>query len=242
MNASETTADDTRQPYSRRRLLATGLTAGAVSIAGCAGDTSDSTDTGTDGSGDEGADENEDSNGGGCTPGHSDGDPACQQVADDASALTPFDAAGTALPITIDYPCGWQTSTTDQYDDRWQANATRDGFGSDGNAYVDVQIRCSYAAVTDGFLEETKSSGNYEEVSYEYDGETRTALVSAASTAAYGTTAHATVPFEDALVHVELVSTLKASSCEIEPRPDYDVVAAMMKTIAPNSETTFSFQ
>lgn len=228
----------------RRRLLgALGASTLAIGVAGCTGGDDGTGEPDGDGSGDANDDgaakPSADDGVGECTPGHTEGDPPCEQIADDAEVLTGFDAAGTTLPVAFDHPCGWLTSTTDQYDDRAQANVTRDGIG-EADAYVDVQVRAYYQAVGDGFLESRSEEGNYEEIDYEYDGETRTGLVSAASTAQYGTIGHAVVPFQESLVHVELVSTLHAESCAVEPRPDYGLVEAMLRSIGPNPETTFS--
>lgn len=223
---------------SRRDLLA-GLTGSALGV-GLAGCTSGGSDGGDGGDGADGGDGEAGASGGGsCTPGHTDGDPACRQIADDGGVLTGFDAAGTALPVTFDYPCGWNASTTDQFDDRAQANATRSEIG-DENGYVDVQVRAYYEAVSEGFLDAKKQDGNYDEVDYEYDGGTRRGLVSAESNARFGTLAHAVVPVQDSLVHVELASTLQASSCDVEPRPDYGIVTEMFRSLEPNPDTSFS--
>jgi hypothetical protein len=228
----------------RREVLAAGAATGLAALAGCAGggdaepSAAESTAAVTDATepAGESTETGGSSDGDGCTPGSSASDSVCQQVADDATVLTSFDASETVLLTTFDYPCGWRASTTDQFDDRAQANATRDDF----EGYVDVQVRNYYAGVSKGFLDEKRDEGSYDDVSYEYDGETRTAIVSSASTAQYGTLAHAVVPQEDALVHVEFVSTMKVDSCDVDPRPDYDVVKAMVQTLAPNEESTFS--
>lgn len=245
------------QTYTRRKLLASGVAASAFGLAGCSGGGgSDSGDEGDES--DSTAEPMDDSSGGeqtdrqttaeptqeaatdetgGCTPGHSDGSSPCQQIADDAGVLTGFNASGTGLLTTFDYPCGWQTSTSEQ-EDYVVANATRSG--EDFGAYVDVQVRNYFDAVTPEFIQTKKESGNYDDVTYEYDGETRTGIVSSKSSAQFGTLAHAVVPFDGSLVHVELVSTLKADGCDIEPRPDYDVVVAMFESLDANPETTFS--
>jgi hypothetical protein len=251
-----------RGRYNRRQILSSGLTAALVGMVGCSGsDDSETADDATGGttkgdsargtepqstdgdgtvsdttpSSDDGGDASD--GGSGCTPGHSDGDPPCEQIADDATVLTEFNSAGKELRTGFDYPCGWRTSTTDQYDDRAQAQATRDDF----DAYVNVQIRNYTQPVEEGFLDQKRTEGNYDDVSYEYDGSTRTALLSAKSSASFGTLGHAVIPHEDAFVHVEIVSTLKADECGVEPRPDYDVVKAMLGTIRPNPDSTFSF-
>jgi len=247
----------TYRTLNRRKLLAAGVAVGVGGLAGCGGSGGDpsggndgsggQTDTTNDGQpGDGGgveetgstpADESE----GGCTPGYSEGDLACQQVADAVGSLTPFPVAGTDSVVAFDHPCGWQPSTTDQFEDRFQANSTRDGFGADGNAYVDVQIRVYYQSVSEGFIDEERTSGNYEDASYDYAGQQRTAIVSNASSASFGTVAHAAVPDDGSLAHVEFVSTLKGASCDIEPRPDYDVVVSMVESLGGNAETTFTF-
>jgi len=240
----------------RRRLLATSVAVGASALAGCGG--GDGESTGGDGggveseaSGGDTADDQTDGvstvatdsggSGDGCTPAYSDGDSACQQVADATAVLTAFPVAGTVSVVAFDHPCGWQASTTDQYEDRFQANSTRNGFGADGEAYVDVQIRVYYQPVSEGFIDEERTSGNYDDVSYEYDGGARTAIVSSASSAAYGTVAHAAVPYGERLAHVEFVSTFKGATCDVEPRPDYDVVVAMVESLGANPDTTFAF-
>jgi hypothetical protein len=228
---------------------------GVSGLAGCGGSsepTADgsaesdqpSSDTTDDRTGDTPAEETAsnptDADNGGCTPGYDQSDSACQQVADSVSVLTSFPVTDTDSVVAFDHPCGWQSSTTDQYEDRFQANSTRNGFGSDNDAYVDVQIRVYYQPVSEGFIEETRTSGNYDDVGYEYDGGDRTAIVSSASSAAYGTVAHAVVPYGENLAHVEFASTFK-TDCDSQPRPDYDVVVAMVESLSVNSETTFSF-
>lgn len=239
----------------RRRLLATGVAVGVSGLAGCGGGGGEQSGGGEGGgaesqSGGTADDQTGDvtpetTDAGGsdddCTPGYSEGDSACQQVADAVGSLTAFPVAGTDSVVAFDHPCGWQASTTDQYEDRFQANSTRNGFGSDGDAYVDVQIRVSYASVSEGFIDEERTSGNYDDVGYQYDGAERTAIVSSASSASFGTVAHAAVPYEGRLAHVEFVSTFKGGTCDIEPRPDYDVVVAMVESLSANPETTFSF-
>jgi hypothetical protein len=168
-----------------------------------------------------------------CTPGHTEGDPACEQVADGATALAPLDVSGTPLPVGVDYPCGWDTGTTWEFDDRFQANAIRSSFGNHGDAYVEVQIRAYTEPVEAGFLESTRSQGHYETVAYDYAGESRTALVTAADHAAHGTLGHAVIPFLGALVHVELVSTLESPHCGVDPRPDNRVVREMLASLGP---------
>lgn len=170
-----------------------------------------------------------------CTPGHTEGDPPCQQILDDTEVRTRFDSAGTSLPITFEYPCGWRTSTADQFDDRSQANVTRDDF----DAYVDVQVRCYFDPVDDGFLESERADGDYETVEYDYAGEPRTGIVSSRDNADFGTIGHATIPFAGELVHVELASTLHGTDCEIIPRPDFWVVRDALTSLEPNLESTF---
>ena len=151
-----------------------------------------------------------------CTPGHSDSDPPCEQIDDDAESRTAFPTGGTPHVVTFDYPCGWRTSTTDQFDDRAQSNVTRDDF----DAYIDIQIRSYYDPVEEGFLEMKQSEGSYD-------------------TAQFGTTAHAVVPYGGELVHVEFISTMTGTDCN-QPRPDFDLVRQMLKSIEPNSESTFA--
>lgn len=240
----------------RRRLLAAGVAVGVSGLAGCGGGSSepsnddaengDAGDTADDQSGEEPTEESVSTAAGGdgsdgCTPGYDESDSHCQQVADAVGALTAFPVAGTDSVVVFDHPCGWRASTTDQYEDRFQANSTRDGFGSDGDAYVDVQSRVYYGSVSEGFIQEERTSGNYDDVSYDYEGEERTAIVSSASSAAYGTVAHTAVPYGERLAHVELVSTFKGASCDNEPRPDYDVIVAMVESLRANPDTTFSF-
>jgi len=244
----------------RRRFLAL-LGSGAVTgLAGCStgestdgdaggstadGGTAEQTDAGTQTDGGQTDDVSTaattQTEGGRCTPGHTDGESACQQVADDVTALTAFDVAGTAIPISFDSPCGWQASTVSQSEEYAQANVTRSEFGSEGNAYVDVQVRAYYAAVEASFLDEQRADGNYEDIEYEYDGETRTGLLSSASSADYGTLASVVVPVDDRLAHVEFISTFDVGSCDVSPRPDYAVVDAMVRSVGANAETTFSF-
>jgi hypothetical protein len=251
-----------------RRTVLRGIgVVGALSIAGCSGsgggdepgDGGDGESSGGDGAagggqngggatptdetgeaGSGGEDGTGEPAGDGCTPGHTSGDPPCQQVADDAETLTGFDASGTIVPATFDYPCGWTTGTTAQYEEYAQANATRSGIGGEGGAYVDVQLRFYYEPVGEGFLEETKQSGNYDEMAYEYDGGTRTAIVSSKASAAYGTVAHAVVPSDGSLVHVELISTFDGADCQLEPRPDYGLVREMAASLEPNPDTSFT--
>lgn len=249
-----------RPGWRRRDLLRhAGLGALGVGLAGCTNQGGDGSSPGGGGSSPDGdgspgdggggsqsspADEDSptgETDDGGCTPGHTAGNPACEQIASDAEVLTGFDASGTALPVGFDYPCGWTTSATDQFEDRVQVNATRSEIG-DGNGYVDIQVRAYYSAVSEGFLDSKKEEGTYEEHDYEYDGATRRGLVSAKSNAQYGTLGHAVVPFDGSLVHVELVSTLHAESCSVEPRPDYGVVKEMLGSLRPNSDTTFTVE
>jgi hypothetical protein len=240
---------------SRRNLLATGVAVGVSGLAGC----SDSDEPSGDGSaesdqprsdasddetGDTPAEESTpnstDASNEGCTPGYDEGDPACQQVADAVGVLTPFPVTDTDSVVSFDHPCGWQSSTAKQFKDRFQANSTRNSFGSDDDTYVDVQMRVYYQPVSEGFLEEMRTSGNYDHVGYEYDDGDRTAIVSSPSSAAYGTVAHATVTHGERLAHVEFVSTFK-TTCDSQPRPDYDMVVAMVESLGANPETTFSF-
>lgn len=243
--------EPTYRTLNRRRLLAAGLAVGTSALAGCGGESSggegggaESTDTaGTsdEQTADVPTEQTTSDAGDSCTPGYDEGDSACQQVADAAGVLTTFPVADTESVVAFDHPCGWQASTTDQYEERFQANSTRNGFGSDGDAYVDVQIRVYYASVSEGFIDEERTSGNYDDVSYQYGGVQRAAIVSSASSASFGTVAHAAVPYGERLAHVELVSTFKGGDCDIEPRPDYDVVTAMVESLRANPETAFSF-
>lgn len=168
-----------------------------------------------------------------CTPGHTDGDPACRQLRNDKDVLTGFPAADTELTTRFSYPCGWVT-TVSREDDRIQANVTRSEIGPE-NAYVDVQVRNYDSPVEEGHLETIRAEGDYDVVDYQYDGETRTGLVSSHETARFGTTAHAVVPspVDASLVHVEFVSTLKAGDCP-QPQPDYQLVRAMLQSLEPN--------
>ena len=243
-----------RSNWSDRRsfIRAVGAT-GVLALAGCSGG-GDGGDGGSDGQTGDGGGENagasgdSDGNmdvsggdgGGGCSAGHTSGDPVCQQVADDAESLTEFPASGTGLLTTFDYPCGWSTSTTGAVPDRFQANVEREQIGGEDGGYALVMVQNNREPVEEGFLDETKSAGQYEELEYEYDGETRTGLVSAKSTAKYGTIGHATLPFEGSLIHVRLVSTLKAETCDVEPMPDYGLVKDMLRSLEPNPDSSFS--
>jgi hypothetical protein len=173
-----------------------------------------------------------------CTPGHTAGDSPCKQIEDDAAVLVPFEAAGTALPVTFDYPCGWTTGTTGQFDDRFQANATRSAIG-DHHAAVDLQVRAYTEPVGEDFIESTRSDGEFETVDYGFADQTRTGLVSSVDTAEFGTTAHAVVPFLGTRLHVEVVSSLKSRHCDVDPPPDYDLVRDALGSLDPNPETSF---
>ncbi|MDZ7700945.1 MAG: hypothetical protein U5J98_02125 [Halobacteriales archaeon] len=168
-----------------------------------------------------------------CTPGHTEGEPACQQLKNDRAVMTWFDATAAPLVTRFGYPCGW-TATTSQYEDRDQANVSRSEIGPE-NAYVDVQVRNYHERVEAGHLDSVAEEGSYDEIEYRYDGTTRTGLVSTADTAQYGTVAHATVPAPgaDSLVHVELISTLKGADCP-QPQPDYLLLKQMLRTLQPN--------
>lgn len=168
-----------------------------------------------------------------CTPGHTEGEPACQQLKNDRAVLTWFDATDTPLVARFGYPCGWTTSTS-QHEDRDQANVSRSEIGPE-NVSVDVQVRDYHEPVEPGHLDSVAEEGSYDEVEYRYDGATRTGLVSTADTAQYGTVAHATVPApaDDSLVHLELVSTLKGADCP-QPPPDYLLVKRMLESLQPN--------
>lgn len=168
-----------------------------------------------------------------CTPGHTDGDRACTQIRHDAGTLTPFDATATDLLTRFAYPCGW-TVRTSTYDDRIQANASRSDIG-EAAASVDVQVRNYTDPVTEGFLDEKRSDGDYDDVSYRYAGRPRTGIVTSPATAEFGTVAHAVVPplEGDGLRHVEFTSSMHGADCA-SPRPDYRVVRAMLATIEPN--------
>ena len=174
---------------------------------------------------------------GDCTPGHSEGHPACKQLKNDANVLTRFEAGETSVVTTFAYPCGW-TVTTGAFDAGLQVNVTRSDIGSEG-AYVDVQVRNYDEPPADGFLDAKKAEGDYDEVEYQYDGETRTGLVSSAATAQFGTVAHAVVParWSDRLVRVELVSTLKGADCA-QPQPDYGLVKDVLASLEPNWAAT----
>lgn len=63
-----------------------------------------------------------------CPPGHSDGDPPCEQIDDDATVVTAFPTAGTPQVVAFEYPYDWRTSTTGQFEEWAQANVTRDDF------------------------------------------------------------------------------------------------------------------
>jgi archaellum component FlaG (FlaF/FlaG flagellin family) len=175
------------------------------------------------------------SSGGNCTPGHTAGDPPCKQVADDAEVLTTYDPSGSILPVSVRYPCGWDTDATEQFDDYAQVNASRSGFGGS----VDVQVRAHYEPVAAGFLAAKTEDGDYDQVEYEYAGEPRTGLVSAASTASLGTLAYAVVPVQGERVLVELVSEMTPDTCDMETRPDWGLVKEMLRSLEPAAETTF---
>ncbi|MDZ7700593.1 MAG: hypothetical protein U5J98_00215, partial [Halobacteriales archaeon] len=168
-----------------------------------------------------------------CAPGHTEGEPACQQLKNDRAVMTWFDATDTPLVARFGYPCGWTTSVS-ELDGRTQANVTRSEIGPE-NAYVDVQVRNYHEPVSEGHLDSIAEEGSYDEVEYQYDGEVRTGLLSSADTAQYGTVAHATLPDPDSemLAHVELVSTLKGADCP-QPQPDYLLVKQMLKSLQPN--------
>lgn len=176
-----------------------------------------------------------------CTPGHTEGDPACDQIRHDDESRIWLESADTGMLTTFTYPCGW-TTTTNEFDDRVQTNVNRSGIG-EADAYVDVQVRNYLEPVSEGFLEEVKAEGDYQEIAYEYAGEQRTGLLSSIDTAQYGTTAHAVVPGRrkgeeatfrtDALYHVEVISTLKGADCDSPP--DYRVVESTLRSIGPNT-------
>lgn len=168
-----------------------------------------------------------------CTPGHDENDRACTQIRHDAGVLTPFDATDTELVTRFAYPCGWAVRTS-THDDRIQANASRSGIG-EAAASVDVQVRNYTEPVTEGFLDEKRSDGDYDDVSYRYAGRSRTGIVTSPATAQFGTVAHAVVPTleGDGLCHVEFTSSMHGADCT-SPRPDYRVVRAMVPTIEPN--------
>lgn len=178
---------------------------------------------------------------GSCTPGHTNGDPPCEQIADDAAALVRFDAAGTDLLVSFAYPCGWQTGTTDQFDDRYQANASRFGIGSgDEKTTVDMQVRVTRQPVADDYVQSQTADGNFEAVDYEYDGETRTGQVADQSgdfDTRYGATAYAAIPYEGSLYGVELVPTLQGDACGVEVDA---LVVDMLQSLEPNPETSFT--
>jgi len=172
-----------------------------------------------------------------CSPGHAASDPPCEQVDDDADVLTGFDAAGTPVAVTFDYPCGWRTNTIDQFEDRSQVTVTRDDF----DAYAAVQVRTYYEPVEAGFIDETRGSGDFVDVEYTVAGESRTGLVTSRETARFGTVGHAVLPVGNSRVHVELVSTLKGTECS-QPRPDYDLVREMLRSLEVNRRSTFPEQ
>lgn len=229
----------------RRRdvLRGVGVT-GALALAGCSGSDAETTTSGDadDGEADagDGGDDGTaaDAGGGGCTPGHTEGDPVCQQIADDIEALTPFDAAGTALPVTFEYPCGWETSTTDAIQDWFQVNAVREGIGDDDAGSAHVQIQAVYEPVESGYIEETWDTAQFDEVEYEYDGETRTGLLNTA--APYSAVGHVVVPFDGSLVLLRFVANVSAETCDADPTPDKDLVRAVIRSLGPNPNTTFS--
>lgn len=247
---------------SRRYFLRTAGLVGLSALAGCAGsndagdpetttDQSGSTDSGDDGespSGDSGdSTTGDDGSGdpiprpGSCTPGHTEGGPPCQQIADDASTLVRYDASGTDLLVSFQYPCGWQTSTTDQFEDRFQANTSRYQIGSgDSQTFVDIQIRVSTEAVTADYVQSQTAEGSYDDVEYQYDGETRTAAVTAQSgdfDEQYGANAYTTVPYDGSLYAVDVVPTVQGELCGAEVD---DLVVAIVKSLDPNPETTFT--
>lgn len=168
-----------------------------------------------------------------CTPGHTDGDPPCTQIRDDRRAPTRFGGGDSAQLVSFEYPCGWVVGTRRE-GEYVQTNVTRSEIG-ESNAYVDVQVRTHDGPVEAGFLDEQRSEGNYEDLEYEYDGTTRTGIVSAIETAQFGTTAHAVVPshWGEGERHVEFVSTLKGADCS-RPRPDYQLVRDMLASLEPN--------
>lgn len=174
-----------------------------------------------------------------CTPGHTAGDPACQQVADDSEVLTTLDTAGTPFPVVPAYPCGWETAIDDLSDAVQLSVSRRDIGGADGSVAT-VQVRAEKHPVKEGFIEHERGQGEYVDITVPYGQKERTGIVSAPSTAQYGTLAHVVIPFQDALVHLEFASTLKGIDCDIEPRPDYDLVRAMLRGIQPNPDTTFA--
>lgn len=212
--------------WSRRAVLAGSSGLGALAVVGTTGGASTA---GGDGSSErqEGTDTTS------CTPGHVEGNSACTQIRNDREVLTRFDATDTDLVTTFGYPCGW-TATTNQYDDRVQANVTRSDVGPEG-AYVDVQVRNYHEPVDERHLDDVAAEGSYDEVVYSYDGKDRTGLVSTADTAQFGTLAHAVVPSPETegLTHVEFVSTMKGGDCP-QPQPDYRLVKEMLATLEPN--------
>lgn len=167
----------------------------------------------------------------GCTPGHSSGDAACQQVADDATVLTGSGLIDSPLPVGVSYPCGWATHTGGEYDDRVQVTVSRANIG-EIEASVAVQVRVHDEPVGSDFIDSTRHHGHFREVDYRFAGEERTGLVTPPSTAEEGTTGHAVVPIDTERRHVEFVSSMSAADCGIDPRPDYAVVRAMLTSLA----------
>jgi hypothetical protein len=232
-----------RRVRRRHVLRASGLV-GLSAIAGCSdsGDAGDGTPTGdrerpTDGAGDDGSTANAEP--GSCTPGHTEGDPPCEQIAADAETLVRFDASGTPLLVSFTYPCGWQASVAADVEESDQVNASRFGIGSgDAQTFVDVQVRTSLEPVSADFLATERESGSYADVEYQYDGETRTAIVAEQSgdfDANYGATAYTTVPYEGKPYSVAVVPTVQGSACGVEVDA---LVVAMVQSLEPNPQVT----
>ena len=168
---------------------------------------------------------------GDCTPGHADGDPPCQQVDADAEVLTRFDSTSAGLPVFFSYPCGWTTDAA-ATDGGRQVTVRRDDLGGHGET-VAVRVTVDDDTVGGDFIQQTKAEGHYDEVQYSFGGPTRTGLVSTPATAAHGTIAHAAVPVDGDLRHVEFSSTMSGFHCDADVRPDYWVVREMLLSLAP---------
>lgn len=217
-------------------MLQTTGTAALLALAGCSGGGGD------DGGETESAEAVTTAGGDGedgCTPGHTAGDSPCQQVADDARNLVAFDASGTDSLVTFEYPCGWERSGTDAVEDLTVLNVERSEFGPDGEANALVQVHQFGEPVDSTFIETKGAEGSYDEVEYEYDGETRTGLVTAESLAGAGTLGHVVVPHDGEFIHVRFASSLAVESCEISPRPDHGLVKAMVQSVGANPDSTF---
>lgn len=173
----------------------------------------------------------------------------CEQLeANMEAGLVPYDAAGEPTLFTLSYPCGWGTRSgmfelrehpqEDHQEVSAQFGISASIDGTDHTVYLLVRQQVPPAPPDEL---EKEAYENYETLTYDFGGESRTAKVSIPD---WGTLAHTLVPYE----HDDGSKTQHLVNIDATPKPagdcSYGVVNELTKRVIrsfePNSDTTFS--